>query len=107
MNLIVPFKKRHFLVVIAIVAGLSTSWVAAQDRTAVTTDPAAIDKSARGKKVCPLPEKYAEKKSGEQPEPKQDVCHNGHTIRIPQSAVTAHQKHGDTLGPCGSPGKGK
>jgi len=31
---------------------------------------------------------------------KVQVCHNGHTITISQSALKAHLKHHDTLGPC-------
>ena len=30
------------------------------------------------------------------------VCHRGHTINISISAVPAHLRHGDTLGPCGA-----
>ena len=29
------------------------------------------------------------------------ICHNGHTISISQSALAAHRRHGDTIGPCG------
>jgi hypothetical protein len=29
------------------------------------------------------------------------ICHNGHTITISQSALPAHLRHGDTIGPCG------
>ena len=29
------------------------------------------------------------------------ICHNGHTISISQSALAAHLRHGDTIGPCG------
>lgn len=29
------------------------------------------------------------------------ICHNGHTITISQSALPAHRRHGDTIGPCG------
>ena len=28
------------------------------------------------------------------------ICHNGHTISISQSALAAHLRHGDTIGPC-------
>lgn len=28
------------------------------------------------------------------------VCHNGQDLEIPISALDAHLKHGDTLGPC-------
>lgn len=28
------------------------------------------------------------------------ICHKGKTIRVAQPAVRAHQRHGDTLGPC-------
>jgi hypothetical protein len=28
------------------------------------------------------------------------ICHNGQTISVAQSAVPAHQSHGDTLGAC-------
>ena len=28
------------------------------------------------------------------------ICHNGHSIRVNESAVPAHLAHGDTLGPC-------
>ena len=28
------------------------------------------------------------------------ICHNGHTITISQSALPAHLRHGDTIGPC-------
>ena len=36
--------------------------------------------------------------------PNTPVCHKGHTIRISPSAVPAHLRHGDTLGPCGAAG---
>lgn len=29
------------------------------------------------------------------------ICHNGHTITISRSALPAHRRHGDTIGPCG------
>ena len=32
---------------------------------------------------------------------KQQVCHDGKTIHVSQSAVSAHMGHGDTLGSCG------
>ena len=32
--------------------------------------------------------------------PKQQVCHNGHTLTIAASAVPAHLRHGDTRGAC-------
>ena len=28
------------------------------------------------------------------------ICHKGQTLEIPRSALQAHLKHGDTLGPC-------
>ena len=28
------------------------------------------------------------------------ICHKGHTITVSSSAVPAHLRHGDTLGPC-------
>ena len=28
------------------------------------------------------------------------ICHKGHTISVSPSAVPAHLRHGDTLGPC-------
>jgi hypothetical protein len=28
------------------------------------------------------------------------LCHKGHTIRVAQPAVKAHQRHGDKLGAC-------
>lgn len=28
------------------------------------------------------------------------ICHKGHTISVSSSAVPAHLRHGDTLGPC-------
>jgi hypothetical protein len=28
------------------------------------------------------------------------ICHKGHTIRVAKSALKAHRKHGDTMGPC-------
>jgi hypothetical protein len=28
------------------------------------------------------------------------ICHKGHTLHIARSALRAHLKHGDTLGPC-------
>jgi hypothetical protein len=28
------------------------------------------------------------------------ICHNGHTITISRSALPAHLRHGDTIGPC-------
>ena len=28
------------------------------------------------------------------------VCHNGNTIKVAKSAVSAHTKHGDTVGAC-------
>ncbi len=33
-------------------------------------------------------------------EPKVKICHNGHTITVSLAAVSAHLKHGDTLGEC-------
>ena len=29
------------------------------------------------------------------------ICHKGHTITISRSALPAHLRHGDTVGPCG------
>ena len=29
------------------------------------------------------------------------ICHKGHTITISKSALPAHLRHGDTVGPCG------
>ena len=29
------------------------------------------------------------------------ICHNGHTITVSRSALPAHRRHGDTIGPCG------
>jgi len=29
------------------------------------------------------------------------ICHKGHTITISRSALPAHLRHGDTIGPCG------
>jgi hypothetical protein len=29
------------------------------------------------------------------------ICHKGHTITIARSALPAHLRHGDTVGPCG------
>jgi hypothetical protein len=29
------------------------------------------------------------------------ICHKGHTITIARSALPAHLRHGDTIGPCG------
>jgi len=31
------------------------------------------------------------------------ICHKGKTITVGAPAVAAHQKHGDTLGPCEDP----
>jgi hypothetical protein len=28
------------------------------------------------------------------------ICHKGHTLTVSKSALSAHLKHGDTLGPC-------
>lgn len=30
------------------------------------------------------------------------ICHNGNTIKVAKSAVSAHTKHGDTKGACSS-----
>lgn len=38
--------------------------------------------------------------SGEEPEEKVTICHNGDTIEVDESAVPAHLAHGDTLGAC-------
>jgi hypothetical protein len=37
--------------------------------------------------------------------PQVTICHNGHTIQVPETAVPAHLAHGDTLGPCNDNGK--
>jgi hypothetical protein len=34
------------------------------------------------------------------------ICHKGHTITIDRSALPAHLRHGDTIGPCGLLGAG-
>ena len=31
---------------------------------------------------------------------KTTICHNGQTIVVSNNAVPAHQRHGDTVGPC-------
>jgi hypothetical protein len=33
-------------------------------------------------------------------QPKVTICHKGKTIRVAQPAVRAHQRHGDSVGPC-------
>jgi hypothetical protein len=33
--------------------------------------------------------------------PQVEVCHDGHQITVSEPAVAAHERHGDTLGPCG------
>lgn len=35
---------------------------------------------------------------------KQTICHNGNSISVAQSALAAHQKHGDKMTPCGQNG---
>jgi hypothetical protein len=32
---------------------------------------------------------------------KEPICHNGHTLYLPEPAIDAHRGHGDTLGACG------
>ncbi len=37
---------------------------------------------------------------GQQSPPRVTICHKGKTLTLPQPAVQAHLRHGDTLGPC-------
>ena len=39
--------------------------------------------------------------ASDQYERKVMICHNGHTITVSLSALPAHRRHGDTIGPCG------
>lgn len=49
---------------------------------------------------------FAQKSDDTSPtEAKVTLCHNGHSITVSQSAVPAHQAHGDLLGPCPSESK--
>jgi len=42
-------------------------------------------------------------KTAKKTEPKVTICHEGKTTKVDESAVPAHLRHGDTLGPCKAP----
>ena len=67
----------------------------------------ALTALATGKPGNPNPGKPAKPKSAsaaaaqyQYGQVKVRICHKGKTIRIAQPAVRAHQRHGDSLGPC-------
>ncbi len=44
---------------------------------------------------------FATPNEGGNGQAKVEVCHKGKIITVAQPAVAAHQRHGDTLAPCG------
>jgi hypothetical protein len=44
---------------------------------------------------------FATPNEGSNGQPRVEVCHKGQIITVAQPAVAAHERHGDTLGPCG------
>src|SRR5215217_8015138 len=44
---------------------------------------------------------FATPNEGGNGQPRVEVCHKGQLITVAQPAVAAHERHGDTLGPCG------
>jgi hypothetical protein len=62
----------------------------------------AVAALATGKPGKPKPVKGAQAAAAQYQygQPKVTVCHKGKTIRVAQPAARAHQRHGDTLGPC-------
>jgi hypothetical protein len=44
---------------------------------------------------------FATPNEGSNGQPKVEICHKGQIITVAQPAVAAHERHGDTLGPCG------
>ena len=62
-------------------------------RAVVTTQPQKDQKKnqAKGHGSKPSQNQYREKVL---------ICHKGHTISVSESAVPAHLRHGDTVGPC-------
>jgi hypothetical protein len=80
------------------VVGLPGVFLAA-DTAAKRKRKGARKKGGKGKK----PSHDRHHKLQRQGPTKVTLCHNGQTIAVPPSAVSAHLGHGDTLGACGAP----
>jgi hypothetical protein len=76
--------------------GLGSAKTAATDVVASTTQAVVAVVKTKPQKAS----SNGSKPSKNQYKEKVLVCHKGHTISVSPSAVPAHLRHGDTLGPC-------